>query len=101
MAKYEIRKYQYNSYTDKNEYLGECEFFDTFAEVKNYIVQNKNTVLVRFGDVFKNGEYLFNPASIFDYLRDAKYWGECYEKTRPLGLKSLLEYIKDPFSIKM
>lgn len=101
MAKYEIRKYEYNNYTDKKEYVGECINFNTFAEIKSYILHNSDSGIVCFGDVFKNGEYLFNPASIFDYLRDAKYWGECYEKTRPLGLKSLLEYIKDPFSIKM
>jgi len=96
MAKYEIRKYDYSAYTKVYEYAQE---FNTFAELKSYIINNKNTEIVYFGEVYKNDEYLFNPQEIFEYIEDAKFRKTQFQQTKPLTLKSLLEYSENPFSI--
>jgi len=100
MAKYELRKLHYNTYLSKDEYYGEHLDFNTFAELKDFIIKNKNSEMVWFGHVYKNDEYLFSPESIFDYIEDAKYWQSQYVRTKTLGLKSLLEYTENQFSIK-
>ena len=96
MAKYEIRKYDYSAYTKVYEYAQE---FNTFAELKSYIINNKNTEIVYFGEVYKNDEYLFNPQEIFEYIEDAKFRKTQFQQTKPLTLKSLLEYSENSFSI--
>lgn len=100
MANYEIRKWDYDNHSDRHEYLGYSESFNTFAEVKSYILNNKNAHMVVFGDVFKDGEFLFSAPLIFDYIETAQIYRECGSKTKQLGLKSLLAYVNDSLSIK-
>jgi len=100
MANYEIKKYDNNNYTDKKEYLGKSIKFDTFAEVKDYILNNKHTQMVYFGDVFKNGEMAFSASTLLDYIEDMKSCRECQIKVKPLNLKNLMAYYKDNFAIR-
>lgn len=101
MAKYEIRKWDYDNHADRHEYLGASESFNTFAEVKSFILNNKNAHMVVFGDVFKGDEFLFSAPLIFDYIKTAQIYRECGLKTKSLGLKSLLAYADDSLSIKI
>ena len=101
MAQYEIRKWDYDNLSDRHEYLGYSESFNTFTEVKSYILNNKNAHMVVFGDVFKDGKFLFSASLIFDYIKTAQIYRECGSKTKPLGLKSLLEYTENSFSLKI
>lgn len=101
MAKYEIRKWRYDNNKDNHEYLGEHKNFNTFAEIKNYILNNKNAHMVVFGDVFRDDKFLFSTSLIFDYIETTQIYRESGTKTKPLGLKSLLAYVDDSFSIKM
>jgi len=98
MAKYEIRKYDYSTYTKIYEKGLE---FNTFAELKNFIIKNKNTEMVHFGKVYQGEKFLFDPQEIFEYIEEVKYRKTQFQKTKSLGLKSLLEYIDNPASIKM
>ena len=100
MAKYEIRKYQYNGYTGKDEYVGPSVNFDTFAEVKSYILHNKNSHIVYFGYVFKNGEMIFEASAMLAYIDEAKSCRELRIGVKPLSLKSLIAYCDDNFAIR-
>lgn len=100
MAKYEIRKWRYDNNKDNHEYLGEHKNFNTFAEIKNYILNNKNAHMVVFGDVFKNGEMVFSASTIFDYIDDMKLYRECKIKTKSLNLNNLIEYYNDNLAIR-
>ena len=101
MAQYEIRKWDYDNLSDRHEYLGYSESFNTFTEVKSYILNNKNAHMVVFGDVFRDDKFLFSTSLIFDYIETTQIYRESGTKTKPLGLKSLLAYVDDSFSIKM
>lgn len=98
MAKYELRKYDYSAYTKVYETGLE---FNTFAELKNFIIKNKNTEMVYFGEVYQDGEFLFDPQAIFEYIEDAKYRKTLFLKTKPLGLKTLLEYVDSPVNMSI
>lgn len=100
MAKYEIRKYEYNNYTDKKEYVGGCINFNTFEEIKNYILHNSDSGIVCFGDVFKNGEMIFGASTLLAYIDDMKLYRECQIKVKPLSLKNLIAYYEDDFAIR-
>lgn len=99
MAKYEIRKYQYNSYTGKDEYVGPSINFSTFAEVKSYILHNRDSHIVYFGYVFKNGEMIFEASTLLAYIDDAKSRRELRLKFKPLSLKNLIAYYDDDSAI--
>lgn len=100
MAQYEIRKWRYDNYRDNHEYLGGKKSFNTFAEIKNYILNNKNSHMVVFGDVFKNGKMVFSALTVFDYVDDMKSYRECKSKYKPLNLKNLIEYYNDNLAIR-
>lgn len=99
MANYEIRKYQYNSYTGKDEYVGPSINFSTFAGVKSYILHNRDSHIVYFGYVFKNGEMIFEASTPLAYIDDAKSRRELRLKSKPLNLKNLIAYYDDDFAI--
>jgi len=100
MANYEIRKYQYNSYTGKDEYVGPSINFSTFAGVKSYILHNRDSHIVYFGYVFKNGEMIFEASTLLAYIDDMKLYRECQIKVKPLSLKNLIAYYEDDFAIR-